>query len=104
MKMIVAEKAKAEEREVLVKELTIKVNKKKVEIKKRKKVVQEDLDKAGPALEKAKKNVEKITKRQVNDIRALNNPPKLIKMTCQAICLVLTRKVQEWKQIQKIMK
>ena len=104
MELMVNEQKIAEENEAKLSELLIVLAAKKEEIGQRSSIVQIDLDKAGPALEAAKKAVSAITAKELNDIRVLNNPPVLIKLTLTAICLLLTNQEMEWKEIQSTMK
>jgi dynein heavy chain 1 len=105
MELITREVTVAEQKEASLKDLSGKLEVKKAEIERRSEIVQKDLDKAGPALEAAKKAVGSISSKEVNDIRVLNNPPALIKLTMQAICFVLKgADPEKWGDIQSIMR
>ena len=104
MELIVKEQQEAEEREEFVKELTAKLKVQKKQIAERTVVVQKDLDKAGPALEKAKSAVENITSKEINNLRVLGKPPMPIRMTLEAVTMLLNGKSNEWRAIQKMMK
>ena len=94
--------AEKSEKELKILQKDLKVKKK--EIAERKEVVGAELEEAGPALERAKKAVNGITAQDLNDVRALANPPKNVKLIMQSVCLLLSGKILEWKEIRKEMK
>jgi dynein heavy chain 1 len=79
---------------------------KKKEIEERKVVVTNELSEAEPALIAAKEAVGKISPKEINDIRVLNNPPEPIKTTMTAVVMLTEglSNMPSWKEIQAVMK
>ena len=46
--------------------------------------------------------VKSIKKQQLVEIRALNNPPKMVKMALESICLLLGEPSKDWRAIRQI--
>ncbi len=68
------------------------LEKQKVEIAEQKSIAYEDLGKAEPALIDAQKSVKGIKKKHLEEIRAFARPPTLVKLTLEAVCLLLSGK------------
>lgn len=47
--------------------------------------------------------VEGIRKRDIQEIRAMKNPPPVVKMAVESICLLLGEASTDWNQILKIL-
>ena len=97
MESMLKKQEEAEEKKKFLNEAQKEIAKKQVEIEERQKVVQNDLSKAGPALTAAQEAVDLIKKKDIQYMKSLPRPPKLIKLTLEALCLVLTGKVLDWK-------
>ena len=69
-------------------------------IEAKKKTVLSDLSKVEPAVEEAKSAVKSIRKQHLVEMRALNNPPRLVKVTLESICTLLGEPNSDWKQIR----
>eukprot|EP01083_Nonionella_stella_P164362 543700_1 len=46
---------------------------------------------------------ENINKKQLNEIKALRNPPKLVDFTMRAVATLMGRKIKTWKDVQKML-
>ena len=55
------------------------------------------------ALESAQNAVSNINRKQLMEIAALRNPPKLIEKTIQAIAILMGIKVKDWKGFTKLL-
>merc|ERR1712113_381646 len=100
--MMVAEKEASKSREQAIKmngEVEIEMK----EINERTAAVQAELAEAKPALEAAQKAVSNINKKQLNEIKALKKPPKMVDMTMRAVAVLMGRKIKDWKQVQKML-
>lgn len=75
MTMIVQEKTKAKEKQVESSALKIKLEEKQVQIQAKKTVVEKNLQQALPALQAAQKNVEDISRRDLDQIKNYASPP-----------------------------
>eukprot|EP01084_Bolivina_argentea_P022716 42233_1 len=100
--MMVAEKDASKKRKEAIKmngevEIEMKV------IDERTANVEAELAEAKPGLEAAQKAVLNINKNQLNEIKALKNPPKMVDFTFRAVATVMGKKINDWKQIQQML-
>merc|ERR1712130_629092 len=72
-------------------------------INERTKAVEAELAEAKPALEAAQKAVSNINKKQLNEIKALKKPPKMVEMTLNCVLTLMGIKTKDWKDVQKIL-
>lgn len=93
MTMIVQEKTKAKEKQVESAALKIKLEEKTVQIGEKKVVVEKDLAEALPALEAAQKNVENISKKDLDTIRTYNKPPENVEIALRPIFYMINNEV-----------
>ena len=83
-------------------ELSVQLEARGAEIAKRSLEAQLELAEAEPALLSAKGAVGAIKKAQLDEVRALPNPPKLVQLTMEAVCSMLGHKqATEWGEIRK---
>ncbi|OWB58788.1 hypothetical protein B5S28_g4867 [[Candida] boidinii] len=75
-----------------------------IEIEARKQVVLEDLDEVEPLIEEAQNGVKNIKKQHLNELRALSNPPDAIKMTLEAVCIMLGYDTPTWRDVQMVIR
>lgn len=54
-----------------------------------------------PALEAAQKAVSNINKKQLNEIKALRKPPKVVEMTLNCVLTLMGIKTKDYKDVQK---
>jgi len=66
--------------------------------------VQQELAEAEPALLSAREAVSGIKKTQLDEVRALRNPPKLVQHTMEAVCLMLGHRCGSWDELRKIIR
>ncbi|CAG8718432.1 23040_t:CDS:10, partial [Dentiscutata erythropus] len=64
----------------------------------------DELGKIELNLEDAKKSVRGITKQQLIEIRAMNNPPEAVKMAMTSAIDMLGRKADNWQAVQSIIR
>jgi dynein heavy chain 1 len=74
------------------------------EISERKKVVEKDLAKAEPALVDAQQSVSCIAKNQLDEIRALARPPVAVKLTVEAVAIMLGETSLDWADLRKFIR
>ncbi|CAI5468801.1 unnamed protein product [Closterium sp. Yama58-4] len=66
---------------------------------------QENLERVEPAVEAAKTAVKSIRKSQLDDLKAMPNPPSAIKLTLEGVCLLLTGlKPTTWQGILSVVR
>ena len=83
--------------------LSAQIDKKKEEIAASEEVIQRDLDAVGPALERAKKSVSSISSAALNEMKNYKQPPEKVKMTLEAVLLLMKGKKLEWADIKNEM-
>lgn len=106
MDISVKNQQEAENQKIKMNESNAKLTEKKGQIEERSKVVNESLAKAGPMLQEAEEAVRKINQKEINDIRALANPPEAVKKTMTAVIMLLDGLKAEptWQYIQTAMR
>lgn len=67
-------------------------------------VVMQDLSLAEPAVREAQESVKGINKSQLTEVRSMSNPPEAVKLTMEAISILLGHKVDTWKTVQSIIR
>merc|ERR1712244_161601 len=73
------------------------------QINERTQSVEAELAEAKPALEAAQKAVSNINKKQLNEIKVLRNPPKMVEMTMNCVVTLMGKKIKNWKDVQKLL-
>lgn len=92
--------SEAERKRASAVELRSAVQRQKAEIESRQLEADKNLATARPFIKQAKEGVQNIRKAQLNELRAMNNPPEVVKMTLEAVCLVLSLKTDgTWRQV-----
>ncbi|TDH68981.1 hypothetical protein CCR75_000940 [Bremia lactucae] len=74
------------------------------EIRSRKIVVEADLAQAEPALLDAQASVNSIRKAQLDEIRALARPPAAVRMTMEAVAVMLGESSLEWADLRRFIR
>ena len=77
-------------------------NKVAAEVKIIKDDCQKDLDEAMPAYESAVKALSTLDKKSVQEMKAFNNPPEMVKFTLEAVCILMDVK-PDWGEAKKLM-
>jgi dynein heavy chain len=63
---------------------------------------QADLDEAMPAYESAVKALATLDKKSIQEMKAFNNPPEMVKFTLEAVCILLDVK-PDWGEAKKLL-
>eukprot|EP00981_Chlorochromonas_danica_P000077 scaffold30_cov166-Ochromonas_danica.AAC.10 len=63
---------------------------------------QADLDEAMPAYESAVKALATLDKKAVQEMKAFNNPPEMVKFTLEAVCILLDVK-PDWSEAKRLL-
>lgn len=77
-------------------------NKVAAEVKAIKDDCQADLDEAMPAYESAVKALATLDKKSVQEMKAFNNPPEMVKFTLEAVCILLDVK-PDWGEAKRLL-
>jgi len=104
LQKMLAGQQEAEKRQAASLELQAVLEKQQKEVEVRRQVVLGDLAKAEPAVEEAKNSVSSIKRQHLTEIRAMSSPPQGVRLALDAVCTLLGHKVNEWKNIQAIVR
>jgi len=104
LKTMVQEQQEAESKKRISEEIQRDLAKKTAEIHQRKSVVEADLAKAEPAVREAEQSVRNIKTQHLVEVRGLANPPALVKLALESVCVLLGEKADSWKTIQGILR
>lgn len=63
---------------------------------------QADLAQAMPAYESAVKALDALDKKSIQEMKAFNNPPEMVKFTLEAVCILMGEK-PDWGEAKKLM-
>ena len=102
LKQMVKDQQEAEKQRTQSQDLQKMLEKQKIEIASKQKEVQQDLDQVEPAVIEAQQAVKSIRKPHLNEIRAMNNPPPMVKLALESICLLLGQETTDWKSIRSV--
>ncbi|KAF4320280.1 hypothetical protein JM18_005063 [Phytophthora kernoviae] len=106
MKQITLDKKDADETKAVVEKEEQIANKKAAETKEIADDAQRDLDEALPALEAAVQCLNRLKKSDIDEVKALKNPPHGVKLTMEAACIIFgikpTMKADPDKAGQKV--
>lgn len=95
LEKVEADSRVAAEKEAVVQREAEEVNKKAQDIKIIADDAQAELDKVLPELEKAQKAVEEIDKNALNTIRSYANPPAIVQLVLEGVCILMGTKT-DW--------
>ncbi|KAJ3322044.1 hypothetical protein HDV06_003645 [Boothiomyces sp. JEL0866] len=104
LKKMVEDQQEAENNRAASVEIQKSLEIKNLEIAERKKIVVADLEKAEPAVIEAQQSVSNIKKQHLTEVRSMQNPPAVVKMTMEAVCILLGNKVESWKSVIAVLR
>lgn len=102
LKQMVKDQQEAEKQRTQSQELQKLLEIQKIEIASKQKEVQEDLAQVEPAVIDAQNAVKSIRKQHLNEVRAMNNPPPMVKLALESICMLLGQETSDWKSIRGV--
>ncbi|CAH0480997.1 unnamed protein product [Peronospora belbahrii] len=104
LQQMVQEQNEAQEKKKDTEALAVDLANKDEEIRSRKEVVEADLAQAEPALLDAQASVNSIRKAQLDEIRALARPPAAVRMTMEAVAVMLGESSLEWADLRRFIR
>ena len=107
LQQMVLEQNTAEKQKKEAQELKIILDDRNAAVDKQKYIAEEDLAKAEPALKEAQKAVSGIKKKHLDEIRALARPPAAIRLTMEAVVMMLDPakiKDHSWRTVRSEMR
>ncbi|KAJ5078911.1 intein-containing cytoplasmic dynein 1 heavy chain 1 precursor [Anaeramoeba ignava] len=104
LKQMVKDQQEAEAKRKVSLEIQTKLESQNKEIAEQQKIAMDDLSKAEPAVLAAKKSVNSIKKRDLEELKSMANPPELVKMTLQGVSQFLGSKDTSWGEIRRLLR
>ncbi|EKX73919.1 conserved hypothetical protein [Theileria equi strain WA] len=106
MRLIVEKQSTCEDSKKRAIELSKILENEKHELNRRKREIKAQLDEVLPLLESAKKDVENINKKSLDELRSMTNPPSIIKYTIKVIAMLLSDHTNDisWEDARRIIK
>lgn len=102
LKQMVKDQQEAEKKKVQSQEIQQQLAEQTVIIEQKRKDVMADLALVEPAVIDAQNAVKSIRKQQLVEIRTMANPPAVVKLALESICLLLGENATDWKSIRAV--
>ncbi|CAF4132742.1 unnamed protein product, partial [Rotaria sp. Silwood2] len=102
LKEMIKDQQEAEKQKITSQELQTRLQEQLKEIAINKKQVTSQLENVEPAVIEAQQAVKGIKRQHLVEIRTLPNPPPLVKLALEAICLLLDQETTDWKTIRGV--
>ena len=103
LKEMIGRQQEAEKRKVQSQAIQAALVKQTAEIMKKQAEVQKDLELVEPAVRDAEQAVSSIKKQQLVEVRSMANPPPMVKMALESICVLLGENTTDWKAIRAVL-
>ena len=104
LKRMVADQQEAEQKKAASIEIQAALVEQDRNIEQRKAVVMADLADAEPAVLDAQAAVSNIKRQQLQEVRAMANPPEGVKIAMESVCTLLGHKIDSWRTLQGIIR
>nr|XP_024214265.1 dynein heavy chain, cytoplasmic isoform X3 [Halyomorpha halys] len=102
LKQMVKDQQEAEKKKVQSQEIQSQIEKQKLLIAQKREGVMADLAQVEPAVIDAQQAVKEIKKQQLVEVRSMANPPAVVKLALESICLLLGESATDWKSIRAV--
>jgi len=104
LQKMLQDQQEAEKKKATSQEIQKALDEQRAMIEKRKATAFEDLAKAEPAVREAEQSVGSIKKQHLVELRTMQNPPKLVKLALESVCVLLNEPTDTWKSIQGVLR
>ncbi|CAH0551344.1 unnamed protein product [Brassicogethes aeneus] len=102
LKQMVKDQQEAEKKKVQSQEIQQQLAGQTIHIEQKRTEVMADLAQVEPAVIDAQTAVKSIKKQQLVEIRTMANPPAVVKLALESICLLLGENASDWKSIRTV--
>ncbi|XP_026741142.1 dynein heavy chain, cytoplasmic isoform X1 [Trichoplusia ni] len=102
LRQMVKDQQEAEKKKVESQEIQVALEKQTKEIEAKRRDVMADLAQVEPAVIEAQNAVKSIKKQHLVEVRSMGNPPALVKVALESICLLLGENATDWKAIRAV--
>ena len=100
---IVADQQEAEKEKQKAEQLQLQLTKQTVVIEEKQQLVRADLARVEPELVESQSAVRDIKRKDLVEIRSLQNPPALVKMAVESVCTLLGETELDWKALRAVL-
>ncbi|XP_077296363.1 dynein heavy chain, cytoplasmic isoform X2 [Arctopsyche grandis] len=102
LRQMVKDQQEAEKKKVESQEIQVALSKQTIHIEAKRKDVMADLALVEPAVIDAQTAVKSIKKQHLVEVRSMANPPAIVKVALESICLLLGENATDWKAIRAV--
>ncbi|XP_055846761.1 dynein heavy chain, cytoplasmic isoform X3 [Episyrphus balteatus] len=102
LKQMFKDQQEAEKKKIQSQEIQIQLAEQTIKIEEKRKYVMADLAQVEPAVIEAQQAVKSIKKQQLVEVRTMANPPAVVKLALESICLLLGENASDWKSIRAV--
>ncbi|XP_028159304.1 dynein heavy chain, cytoplasmic isoform X2 [Ostrinia furnacalis] len=102
LRQMVKDQQEAEKKKVESQEIQVALEKQTKEIEAKRRDVMADLAQVEPAVIEAQNAVKSIKKQHLVEVRSMGNPPAIVKVALESICLLLGENATDWKAIRAV--
>ncbi|XP_052742503.1 dynein heavy chain, cytoplasmic isoform X1 [Bicyclus anynana] len=102
LRQMVKDQQEAEKKKVESQEIQVALEQQTKEIEAKRKDVMADLAQVEPAVIEAQNAVKSIKKQHLVEVRSMGNPPAIVKVALESICLLLGENATDWKAIRAV--
>ncbi|CAO1413898.1 unnamed protein product [Diamesa tonsa] len=102
LKQMFKDQQEAEKKKVQSQEIQIQLAEQTIKIEEKRKDVMADLAQVEPAVIDAQQAVKSIKKQHLVEVRSMANPPAIVKLALESICLLLGENASDWKSIRAV--
>ncbi|GMH89230.1 hypothetical protein TrVE_jg3152 [Triparma verrucosa] len=103
LQLMVADQNNAEKQKSEAARMNEEVTLQQTKIAERQKEANDELESAEPALISAQQSVKGIQKKQLDEMRALARPPENVRLTLEAVAVMLGERKLEWGEVRKML-
>eukprot|EP00762_Andalucia_godoyi_P003304 ANDGO_06532.mRNA.1 Dynein heavy chain len=106
LSQMMVEQREAEEKKKTSEEMSVVVERRADEVRNRREDAEKELATVEPLVADAKEAVREIKKKQLDELRALPNPPAAVQFCLQAVCTMLGKEkaAADWEGIRRIIR
>ncbi|XP_013140288.1 PREDICTED: dynein heavy chain, cytoplasmic [Papilio polytes] len=102
LRQMIKDQHEAEKKKVESQEIQVALEKQTKEIEAKRRDVMADLAQVEPAVIEAQNAVKSIKKQHLVEVRSMGNPPAIVKVALESICLLLGENATDWKAIRAV--
>lgn len=102
LRQMVKDQQEAEKKKVQSQEIQAELEVQTVKIAQKQQDVMADLAQVEPAVIDAQQAVKSIKRQHLVEVRSMANPPLLVKLALESICLLLGENASDWKSIRAV--